>query len=408
MGIEAQPMHRRPQVAVAEHAFGAVAERQDHQSRGANRSGGRGGVQRRVVRSLRAGAPQPAIQNTGPVQAQQHPVARAVRGMVDVHEGVDPRLRIVVRAVGHPIHHPGSTGGGRYGTRLQHAQRQRVVGLVAGAVGERDAAPQPQLGGRRGGKFSLRREGGHHFRHQRRVDGVMVQQEVGAPAAGKIPQHPLRQPRRGSRPFAGEPPGEVVARQQQMRRRGGNARLLLDHPAHLRGGEVARRVEQAPQRLLAAQLLQCAVADGHRPAVAPDDGGPQHRAGGVSQHQAVHLIGNADRLHRRQGAAGARRAQHAGGRGQVLPPGGRILLRPAGPRRRHRQLGRRRGGRRHLPPAVDRHQRRLDRGAADVVAQQVSCHFSPSSRLHDARAGREAVAMPGGSGRGGAGQPPPR
>ena len=190
---------------------------------------------------------------------------------------------------------------------------------------------------------------------------------------------PSDRPDGGGSPLAGEAPGDVVARQQEVRRRLRHPRFVLDDPAHLGGGEVAGRVEQPAQGLLRTQLGERPVAGFHRAAVAPDDRRAQHRAGGVGQHQAVHLVGDAYRPHVGQTPAGAAQsiAKPRGCRHQVPPPQVRVLLRPARPRRGHCQLGtgRRRGGG-NKPAAVDINQRSLDRGTSEVITEQQSSHVS--------------------------------
>ena len=292
--------------------------------------------------------------------------------MVDVHERVDPRGGVVVGAVGHAVHHAGGAGGGGHGAGVEHAEGQRVVGLIAAPVGERRPRRHAQLGGGRRGQRALRRERGHRRRQQRRVDAVVFEQKIGARRAREVPQDTFRQAGRRSGPLAGQPPGDVVARQQEVRRRLGHPRLVLDHPAHLGGGEVARRVEQPAQGRLRSQFGERPVADLYGTAVAPDDRRTQHRAGGVGQYQAVHLVGDADRLHVGQRHPGTAQGTTylRGRRHQVPPPHLGILLRPARPGRGNLQFGVGRGGLGQQPAAVDIDERCLDRGTAQVEAEQ--------------------------------------
>ena len=136
-----------------------------------------------------------------------------------------------------------------------------------------------------------------------------------------------------------------------------------------------------------AQLGERPVADLYGTAVAPDDRRAQHRAGGIGQHQAVHLVGDADCLHVGQRLAGAaqRLAKLRGGRHQMPPPHLRVLLRPARPRCGNLQFGVGRGGLSHQPPALYLYQRRLDGRAAEVVAEQQTGHVSAPPPCHAGR-----------------------
>ena len=322
-------MHRSAEVSVAEHALGSVAEGEHAHAVGADRYRSGLFVHRFVAqRAAQQVLSKPAVEDARAVQAQQNAVAAPLGRVVDVHERVDARLGIVARRVVHGV--DDARGAGRRGrlARMQHPQREGVVRLITGPVGDRRAGSKAQRRGRFPRQLTLSAEGGHQTRHERMVDPQMVQQPEGGLFFQEVPEDPFRKARDGGGRLAGHAKGHIVARKQPLVGPTVDVRLVFKHPAQLGGRKVAGTVEQVAQAAFLPQLLESAFADRHGPAVAPDDGRAQHAPLPVDQHQPVHLVGDADAADR-FGIERMAPAQCSHGLLHALPPLLRILLGPA-------------------------------------------------------------------------------
>ena len=331
--VEAEPLGT--DAAVTQHALGTVAEGQHAQPFAAGGNGGGQGVEFRIRKIGPEGAAQPGVEDAGAVDAEQHADARVGRGVVDVSKTVDPTLRIVGQTVGDPVDHARSATGGGDFAGVEDVEREGVVGLVAGAVGHRDAGGQAEFGGDRGEHPGLFAKSGRKRGQQRRVQSPVFEEEFGRGVFRKIPERALGQAGGGRLDFAGQAQREVIARQHDLADTAEVLRLVLLNPAQLRGGEIPRGVEQAAEAGVGAEFSEGLGADFHRTAVAPDDGGAHRLVALIEGDQAVHLVRDTDGGDLGNVLAGAGGAD---GKGGVLPPLGRILLGPTRARRGDRHL----------------------------------------------------------------------
>ena len=339
VAVEVHPVDAAAGVLVAEHALRPVAEGKDSDSVRADGDLGGEGVHVGIGDALRGDvAADPGIQDAGAVDAQEHADA-GIRGrMVHVRETVHAAQRVIVDGPVHAIDDAGSTGRGGDFSGFEHIEGQGVVGLVAGAVGDRCTGREPQQVRRFLRKGPLRAEGWLDDRDDAFVETEEVQQFPGRPILPEVPENALRQAAHGGAGRAGEAHGDIVAGEHDLADAPVHLRLVLLHPGEFRGGEVAGIVEQVVQAPVGPEGLEGLVAVRDGAGVAPDDGRAQDVPVLVHAHQAVHLVGDADGLDVGGGEGFALERGLAAhlfqdvGRGefQVRPPHGGILLSEAG------------------------------------------------------------------------------
>ena len=381
MQVEVQPVNGRADVSVAERAFRPVPEGQHHQ---AVRPDGRlrGPLVDPVVADLPVRAVHgvllhPAVADTGAVEAQQHTVAPGLGAVVDVDEGVHSRGVVMDGTVHHAVHHAARARRRRQFPRLQDIQAEGIIGLVAATVGDRRPLRDPEFGSRSPAHSAMDGKARRDGRKDVGVNPVVGKQERCRRLGPGIPEDALGEPRRGGHQIAGHAVREVVAGQHHLPDPREDVRLVGLHPRELRGGEVAGGVEQPTEAALPAQRFKRLLAVRHGATVTPDDGGPEHGARGINDHQAVHLVGDTNPAHIIHGGRMIL-PEHGDGARHVLPPEVRVLLRPPRLRGVYDQLGIRGGSRRNDLSALHRDQAGLDRAAADVKPQQVAGHGYPS------------------------------
>ena len=131
----------------------------------------------------------PGIEDTRSVDAEQDTQAGLLGGVVDMSKGVDARLRIVVHVAQHAIYHARRTSSGGNLARIQHVQRQGIVGLVSTTIGDGGAGLQSQLGGSGLTYHTLFCKGGNDVSNERLVETIVVHQEVSHAVVLEVPEH---------------------------------------------------------------------------------------------------------------------------------------------------------------------------------------------------------------------------
>ena len=309
----------------------------------------------------------PRVENARAVDAEQHAQTGLPLLVIDVRKRVYARKGVVVHRAVDAVDHARRAGGGGYLARIEYVERQGVVRLVAGAVGNRRAGAQSQQAGGLRVHRALQAEGRHGLGDEALVEPVAGEQFFREAVVLEIPENAFGESRNGGAHFAREPHGDVVAGQHDFVDFLEDGRLVFLYPRQFRGGEVAGRIEQMLQTERFAQRAERPLAVGHGAAVAPDNGGTQHLPLFIDHHQPVHLIRDADGFYFR--AVDARLRQHRlrGGL-QIFPPAFGVLFRPAGLLGDdfHFTLRREIGGDAHAGICID--QRRFYRRTAYVIS----------------------------------------
>ena len=347
MDVEVQSEDMAAGLPVAQHALGPVAEGQDADAVAADRDHGCDLVHLRIVEIFGADiAPHPGVEDAGTIDAEQDAQAVLLRGMVDVGEGVDPGLRIIVHLPGYAVYDAGRAGGRGDLSRLEDIEGQGVVGLVSGAVGDRGTFGEAQFFGGGAADPALLGERGYDVGEDVPAEAEFIQQEIRHASFLEVPEHALGQAAHGRAGRSAEFQGDVVARQHDLVDAFVQARLILLDPGQLGGGEIAGRVEQVGQAAFFSEMPESLLAVGDGPRVAPDDRRAERLPVLVHADQAVHLVGDADGSdgpgHGRGVGTAARAADRSGflpgglcqdvpgDMLEVLPPHLRFLFGPSG------------------------------------------------------------------------------
>ena len=264
----------------------------------------------------------------------------------------------------HPVHHAGRAGRRGNLARVEHIERQGVIGLVAGPVRYRRARLQAQFFRDVFFQAALFGKGGDDFRKEGLRKAKGIQQFLRRSILLEIPENPFREPAHGGAGLAGHFRCHPIARQQDAINLREHFGLVLLDPGQFGGRKIARAVQQVLQAPFRSQLFKGAVAVGNGAGIAPDDGGPQRIQVLIYAHQAMHLVGDADGTHRLPLAF----VQAGRGCFQVGPPIFGPLLGKAGSGSGDRGLRVGVGGRIQADSAFGIHQGRLDGRTANIVS----------------------------------------
>ena len=241
VAVEVHAVDAATRVAVFQHPLRPVAEREDGDTVAADRHACSQFIHLGIGQPFRRDiAPHPGIQDAGAVDAQQHAEARTGCRMIHVGERIHARERVVRHLADDAIHHAGSTGCGGDLARVQHAQAQGVVGLVAGTIGHRRAFLETQFTGGGAGQYALLSETGPDFGQDGGVEAEAGKQPFGRPVLHEIPENAFGETagRRADRP--GKPGGHVFSRKHHFPDALKHIRFVFLHPGQFGSSEIAR------------------------------------------------------------------------------------------------------------------------------------------------------------------------
>ena len=239
--VEVQSVQAAPWSVVLEHALSPIAKGQYGKPVGTD--GHRGGyIVHLIIGYCRRQdvASQPRVQYARAIDAEEHAETSMLHGVVDVCKGVHTRLGVVSHITQYAIHHARGPCRRSNLSRLKHAQRQRIVGLVTRTVGHGYSCRKPQFIGCGRRHLPLYAEGGAQRRNHRGVKAIVIHHVGRQAVLHKIPADTLRQSRHRGTRLARESHGNVVARQHHLIYLRIQLRLMLLYPCQLRRGEVAR------------------------------------------------------------------------------------------------------------------------------------------------------------------------
>ena len=213
VNVEIHAMNAATRFTVAEHPFRTVAERQNRYALAADRSFSRQLIHLGIRDAFGCGiASHPRVEDARTVDAQQHAEACLVFGIVYVCESVHARQRVVVYCTVHSIDHARCPRSRSNLTRIEHIERQGVVGLVARTISNRRTCFQPEFGGSCCTYLILSAKIRHHIGKQGVVETKIIEQEIGDIMCFEIPKHTFRKPFNRCVYRTAQPHGNVVAR----------------------------------------------------------------------------------------------------------------------------------------------------------------------------------------------------
>ncbi len=247
-----------------------------------------------------------------------------------VAEGMDAPVRVEAHLAGSGKDHPRGANGDAGEAFADHAVADGAGGLVAAAGDHRGAGGQASGPGASGGDAgadlgpfeSCRQplpgnvQGGEHLLRPAAMADIEQARTAGVSHVGGA--------------LTGQAKTHEILRQQEMTRGAPDGWAVTARPGKLGSGEADQHGIAGPlDDALGAEALGPGVRFRLGAAIAPDDGRSQDGAGGIQQHDAVHLARQADRGDGGGGDGGL--AQHGmNGAAGGAPPILGLLLGPEG------------------------------------------------------------------------------
>ena len=214
--------------------------------------------------------------------------------MVDMSECVNSRLRVVIHIPQHTIDHTWCSSRGSNLTRIQHIQRQGIIGLVTATIGDRCACLQSQFLGSSLRNNTLLAECWNDISNKRTVKTIEVQQELSHVIVLEVPEHTFWQTAHRSIGCSWKAQCQIVTRQHHLIYFIIQVSLVLLNPCQFCCGEVTWRVQQVRQALIATQLLKSLLAIRNSTWITPDNWGTERLQVLVHANQSMHLIRDSD------------------------------------------------------------------------------------------------------------------
>ncbi|CAJ8221307.1 Uncharacterised protein [Burkholderia pseudomallei] len=247
--------------------------------------------------------------------------------------------------------------------RVRDAHADRARRVVARAARDRDGAGHAPFAPQRVAQLRGRGAAFDEARHLLARQLGRGEHPLGPVAPADVEPQRAGCVRHVGHEFAGQPPRDVILRQQHLVRGAEHRGLVLREPQQLRRGEARHRHVAGDRARFGHERLEL-DAFGRGARVVPEDRGAQHLPRAVDERRAVHLAGQADPAQR--GEAARMHGAHGGDRVERrVPPRLRALL---GPVRMGALDGERRaagGERRGIGVGQDR----LDFGCAEIDAE---------------------------------------
>ena len=132
--------------------------------------------------------------------------------MIHMSKGIDTALRIVLCISIYTIHYTRSSCCGCHFTRIQHIQRQCIVGLIARTISDRSSCSQTQFGSNISFKISLLTESRNNFRHKRCIETEIIEKEFCRCLCFEIPRDTFRKSGGSSSRFSGHAHCHIITR----------------------------------------------------------------------------------------------------------------------------------------------------------------------------------------------------
>jgi len=107
---------------------------------------------------------EPTVQNAGAVDAQENTIANLLRAVVHVQEDVNSGLGVKGGLVTDTVNDAAGACCGGNLTRLEHIERQGIIGLVSGPIGNWRASLEAHFGSCFLSEFALNTKGRNQFR----------------------------------------------------------------------------------------------------------------------------------------------------------------------------------------------------------------------------------------------------
>ena len=212
--------------------------------------------------------------------------------MIDVSECINAWFRIIVNVTQHAIYHTWSSCCCSNLTRIQHIQRECIIGLVTTTISNWSSSLQPHFCCSSLRHDTLLRESWYDISYQWLIKSIIVKQEFGDLILLEIPEHAFRQATHRCVSNSWQTQCQIITRQHHLIYFIIQVRFILLNPCQLSCSKVTWRIQQVRQALLATQITESSLAIRHSTWITPDNSRTQRLVVLVYTNQSVHLIWN--------------------------------------------------------------------------------------------------------------------
>ena len=189
----------------------------------------------------------PSIQNTCTIYTEQHSQAVEFRCIVDMCEGIDTTLWIVIDITEYTIDNSGSTCGTGNLTRIEHIQADSIIRLVTCTVRDWSSLLQTQFLGSSLADYALYRESRNDVGNHILIETEIIKQELGRLLCLEVPHHTLRKSADSSLSLTGKFHCQIITWEHNLIYLIEKLRFILLDPCQFRSGKVTWRIEQITQ-----------------------------------------------------------------------------------------------------------------------------------------------------------------
>ena len=134
----------------------------------------------------------PSIQNTCTIYTKQHSQTVEFRCIVNMCEGIDTTLWIVIDFTEHTIDYSGSSCGAGNLTRIEHIQADSIIRLVTCTIRDRSSLLQTKFLSGSLADYALYREGRNDIGEHTLIESEIIKQELGWFLCLEVPHHTFR------------------------------------------------------------------------------------------------------------------------------------------------------------------------------------------------------------------------
>ena len=244
---KAQATDRTAHFTILQYALCSISKRNDLHAIAANRHTGSQIVHICIAYIWRDVTMYPSIQNTSTIYTEQHSQAVEFRCIVDMCEGIDTTLWIVIDITEHTIDYSGSSCGAGNLTRIEHIQADSIIRLVTCTIRDRSSLLQTKFLSGSLADYALNREGRNNICEHTLIESEIIKQELGRLLCLEVPHHTLRKSADSSLSLTGKFHCQIITWEHNLINLTEKLWLILLDPRQFGSGKVAWRIEQITQ-----------------------------------------------------------------------------------------------------------------------------------------------------------------
>ena len=244
---KAQATDRATHFTIFQYALCSIAERNNLHAVTANRHTGCHIIHICIAYIWRDVTMYPSIQNTCTIYTKQHSQTVEFRCIVNMCEGIDTTLWIVIDITEHTIDYSGSTCSAGNLTRIEHIQADSIIRLVTCTIRDRSSLLQTKFLGGSLADYALYREGRNNICEHTLIESEIIKQELGWFLCLEVPHHTFRKSADSSLSLTGKFHRQIITREHNLIYLIEKLRFILLNPRQFGSGKVTWRIEQITQ-----------------------------------------------------------------------------------------------------------------------------------------------------------------